>query len=452
MKSLMLNPSAGQVVRKDGWLNNAIKRRFFDNFNQIEFGQITFVDAGQVTVCGAGQATDVRVTINDNRFYTNVASGGAIGAAESYMQGLWSCESLTELVQILIRNRKVLDGMGRNAFKKWAYKFLHVLNRDTELGARKNIAAHYDLGNDLFKTFLDPTMTYSSGFFASQADSMETASIAKLDMICKKLKLSASDQVIEIGAGWGSFALHAARNYGCHVTTTTISQAQYDLAKSRIERAGLEGNITLLLKDYRDLKGTFDKLVSIEMIEAVGLEFLGDYFSKCADLLKPSGNMLIQAITIADQQFEFSRKNVDFIQRYIFPGGALPSVTALTATATEHTDLRLFALEDITAHYGMTVNRWREQFSQNIERIKNLGYDNQFLRMWEYYLCYCEGGFNERAIGCVHAEFHKPLFSQPLGVEPLSGESSADSVNKLIDNSVDETRLGSDLPQNGAFQ
>ncbi|MFT6640846.1 MAG: cyclopropane-fatty-acyl-phospholipid synthase [Flavobacteriaceae bacterium] len=368
------------------------------------------------------------------------------------MQGLWSCESLTELVQILIRNRKVLDGMGRNAFKKWAYKFLHVLNRDTELGARKNIAAHYDLGNDLFKTFLDPTMTYSSGFFASQADSMETASIAKLDMICKKLKLSASDQVIEIGAGWGSFALHAARNYGCHVTTTTISQAQYDLAKSRIERAGLEGNITLLLKDYRDLKGTFDKLVSIEMIEAVGLEFLGDYFSKCADLLKPSGNMLIQAITIADQQFEFSRKNVDFIQRYIFPGGALPSVTALTATATEHTDLRLFALEDITAHYGMTVNRWREQFSQNIERIKNLGYDNQFLRMWEYYLCYCEGGFNERAIGCVHAEFHKPLFSQPLGVEPLSGESSADSVNKLIDNSVDETRLGSDLPQNGAFQ
>ena len=239
---------------------------------------------------------------------------------------------------------------------------------------------------------------------------MEQASIAKLDRICQKLELTEDDHVVEIGSGWGSFALHAAGVYGCRVTTTTISEEQFNLANERIQTAGLEDKITIVKKDYRHMEGQYDKLVSIEMIEAVGLSYLGSYFEKCAALLKPTGKMLIQAITIADQHYEFSKKNVDFIQRYIFPGGALPSVTALTNIATDVTTLRMTALEDITDHYAMTLREWRQKFYANVDAITQLGYDNRFLRMWEYYLCYCEGGFDERAIGCVQAEFTKPAF------------------------------------------
>lgn len=414
MKTLVLDYLPTSIQRNDSWLTNTVKNRFYEGFDRIEIGQITFIDGDQTRVCGQGAASDISVIINDDRFYTSLAFGGAIGAAEAYMQGLWSCEHLTALIQVLLRNRHVLEGLDQNAIKKSLYKILHWLNRDTTEGAKKNIAAHYDLGNQLFQNFLDPTMTYSSGYFISARDTMEEASITKLDRICQKLSLQADDRIIEIGTGWGSFAIHAAGHYGCHVTTTTISQEQFNLASERIKQAGLEDKITLLLKDYRDLTGEYDKLVSIEMIEAVGIKFLDDYFSKCSDLLKPNGSMLIQAITIADQHFEYAKKNVDFIQRYIFPGGALPSVTALTTTATNKTDLRLYALEDITSHYALTLNKWRKKFYENIDIVKQLGYDNQFLRMWEYYLCYCEGGFNERAIGCIHAEFHKPLFEKKL--------------------------------------
>ncbi|MBV1878915.1 MAG: cyclopropane-fatty-acyl-phospholipid synthase family protein [Pseudomonadales bacterium] len=415
MKTLALDYAATASPNKPGWFAKLIKTRFYENFEKIEFGQITFVDGNEVRVCGQGETSDIKIIINDHHFYSSLAFGGAIAAAEAYMQGIWRCEHLTALIQILLRNRHVLEGLEQNIIKKSFFKLMHWANRDTESRSKKNIAAHYDLGNDLFKNFLDPTMTYSAGFFKHDSATMEQASIAKLDRICQKLKLTAADEVIEIGTGWGSFAIHAATNYGCKVTTTTISQEQYNLAKTRIEEAGLTDKVTLLLEDYRNLKGTYDKLVSIEMIEAVGLNFLGHYFSKCSSLLKPDGTMLIQAITIADQHFGYAKKNVDFIQRYIFPGGALPSVTALTTTATNNTDLRLYALEDITPHYALTLTHWRKQFYENIDIIKKLGYDNQFLRMWEYYLCYCEGGFKERAIGCIHAEFHKPLFG--TGIE-----------------------------------
>ena len=412
MKTLTLDYPPESVRRKDGWFITLIKKQFYANFSNLEHGNIIFIDGDFTLQCGNSAEPAATVNVHDDRFYTTLAAGGAVGASEAYMQGMWTCDQLTLLVQVLLRNTSVLRGLGNAAYKKPLYKLLHLMNRDSVDGSKKNISAHYDLGNKLFENFLDPTMTYSSGFFEKPDSTMHQASTAKLDRICQKLALSESDHVVEIGTGWGSFALHAARNYNCKITTTTISEEQYQLACQRVKDAGLQDRIEIVKKDYRLLTGQYDKLVSIEMIEAVGLAYLGNYFEKCASLLKPAGKMLIQAITIADQQYEFSKRNVDFIQRYIFPGGALPSVTALTNTATNETDLRMTALEDITGHYATTMRKWREKFYLNVEQITQLGYDNRFLRMWEYYLCYCEGGFEEKSIGCVQAEFIRPTYAK----------------------------------------
>jgi len=412
MKTLTLDYLPESVRRKDGWLITLIKKKFYANFSNLEHGNIIFVDGDFTLQCGNSAEPAATVDVHDDRFYTTLAAGGAVGASEAYMQGMWTCDQLTLLVRVLLRNTSVLRGLGNAAYKKPLYKLLHLMNRDSVDGSKKNISAHYDLGNKLFENFLDPTMTYSSGFFEQSDSTMQQASTAKLDRICQKLALNESDHVVEIGTGWGSFALHAARNYNCKITTTTISEEQYQLACQRVKDAGLQDRIEIVKKDYRLLTGQYDKLVSIEMIEAVGLAYLGNYFEKCASLLKPAGKMLIQAITIADQQYEFSKRNVDFIQRYIFPGGALPSVTALTNTATNETDLRMTALEDITGHYATTMRKWREKFYLNVEQITELGYDNRFLRMWEYYLCYCEGGFEEKSIGCVQAEFIRPTYAK----------------------------------------
>ena len=412
MKTLTLDYLPVSVRRKDGWLITLIKKKFYANFSNLEHGNIIFIDGDFTLQCGNSAEPAATVDVHDDRFYTTLAAGGAVGASEAYMQGMWTCDQLTLLVRVLLRNTSVLRGLGNAAYKKPLYKLLHLMNRDSVDGSKKNISAHYDLGNKLFENFLDPTMTYSSGFFEKPDSTMQQASTAKLDRICQKLALSESDHVVEIGTGWGSFALHAARNYNCKITTTTISEEQYQLACQRVKDAGLQDRIEIVKKDYRLLTGQYDKLVSIEMIEAVGLAYLGNYFEKCASLLKPAGKMLIQAITIADQQYEFSKRNVDFIQRYIFPGGALPSVTALTNTATNETDLRMTALEDITGHYATTMRKWREKFYLNVEQITQLGYDNRFLRMWEYYLCYCEGGFEEKSIGCVQAEFIRPTYAK----------------------------------------
>ena len=412
MKTLTLDYPPESVRRKDGWFITLIKKKFYANFSNLEHGNIIFIDGDFTLQCGNSVEPAATVNVHDDRFYTTLAAGGAVGASEAYMQGMWTCDQLTLLVRVLLRNTSVLRGLGNAAYKKPLYKLLHLMNRDSVDGSKKNISAHYDLGNKLFENFLDPTMTYSSGFFEQSDSTMQQASTAKLDRICQKLALSESDHVVEIGTGWGSFALHAARNYNCKITTTTISEEQYQLACQRVKDAGMQDRIEIVKKDYRLLTGQYDKLVSIEMIEAVGLAYLGNYFEKCASLLKPAGKMLIQAITIADQQYEFSKRNVDFIQRYIFPGGALPSVTALTNTATNKTDLRMTALEDITGHYATTMRKWREKFYLNVEQITQLGYDNRFLRMWEYYLCYCEGGFEEKSIGCVQAEFTKPTYAK----------------------------------------
>jgi len=287
-------------------------------------------------------------------------------------------------------------------------KVLHWLNSNTTEGSRKNIAAHYDLGNDMFALFLDPTMMYSSAMFDETTKTLQAASELKLKTICDKLDLKPTDHVVEIGTGWGGFAIYAAQHYGCKVTTTTISKQQYTLAKTRVEAAGLQDCITLLLEDYRHLTGQYDKLVSIEMIEAVGHQFYDTYFAKVSTLLKPNGLALIQAITIADQRYQSAIQSVDFIQRYIFPGSNIPSNTAMLNSITKVSDMRLFDLEDIGPQYATTLRMWRENFFANIQQVRQLGYTEEFIKMWEFYLCYCEGGFEERALGDVHLLLAKP--------------------------------------------
>ncbi len=271
-----------------------------------------------------------------------------------------------------------------------------------------SVAAHYDLGNALFELLLDPSMMYSCAVFERPDMTLEQASLCKLERICGKLQINERDHVLEIGTGWGGFAIHAARKYGCRITTATISGAQYELAVSRVMQAGLADKIEVLLCDYRDLESRYDKLVSIEMIEAVGHQFYDTYFAKCASLLKPEGMMLLQAITIADQRYEAAKKSVDFIQRHIFPGSSIPSLTAMLASITRASDLRLFDLEDIGPDYARTLAEWRRNFFRNLSRIKALGYPEAFIRMWEFYLCYCEGGFDERALGDVQMLLVKP--------------------------------------------
>jgi cyclopropane-fatty-acyl-phospholipid synthase len=284
----------------------------------------------------------------------------------------------------------------------------HWLNRNDKNGSRRNIAAHYDLGNRFFELFLDDTMAYSCGIFANAGTSLLEASTAKFDAACSKLDLKAGQHLLEIGTGWGGLAIHAARHYGCHVTTTTISREQYDFSRERVERAGLGDRITLLLEDYRDLRGQYDALVSIEMIEAVGHQYLGTYFRRCSDLLRPTGAMLLQAITIRDQFYEQARRSVDFIKRFIFPGAFIPSVQSLVSSVARSSDMKLFHLEDIGPHYARTLKIWRERFLARQAEVRAQGYPERFVRMWEFYLCYCEGGFEERQLGDVQMLLTKP--------------------------------------------
>jgi cyclopropane-fatty-acyl-phospholipid synthase len=292
-------------------------------------------------------------------------------------------------------------------------RILHWLNRNSPDGSRRNIAAHYDLGNDLFALMLDETMAYSCGVFERDDATLHEAQLAKFERICRKLRLGADDHLLEIGTGWGGFAIHAASRFGCRVTTTTISREQHDWARERIAAAGLADRVTLLLDDYRDLRGRYDKLVSIEMIEAVGARYLDTYTAQCSKLLEPHGAMLLQAITIQDQVYEEALKSVDFIQRFIFPGSFIPSVTAITDSVRSSTDMKVFHLEDIGPHYATTLRRWRESFFARLPEVRQLGYPDAFVRLWEYYLCYCEGGFLERQLGDVQMLLTKPRCRLP---------------------------------------
>jgi cyclopropane-fatty-acyl-phospholipid synthase len=332
-----------------------------------------------------------------------VAFGGSVGAGESFMAGDWTVDDLTALVRILLVNRGVLDGLdsGWSRLAEPARRVLHAAARNTRAGSRRNIAAHYDIGNDFFELFLDPTMMYSCAVFERDDMSLEQAQIAKLDRLCRKLDLKPGDHLLEIGTGWGALALHAAVHYGCRVTTTTISREQHALARERIAAAGLTDRITLRLDDYRDLDGRYDKLVSVEMIEAIGHQYFDTFFRRCGELLAPGGTMVLQAITIDDRQFESARDSVDFIKRHIFPGSCIPSVTALAQSVARSSTLRIVDLEDIGPHYATTLAAWHRNLFANAAQARALGYPEALLRMWHFYLSYCEGGFAERALGDV---------------------------------------------------
>jgi cyclopropane-fatty-acyl-phospholipid synthase len=389
------------------------RRAFVRRLNGLEDARLTLVEGDHRESLGDPVAPATRtatLTVHDPRFFRDLALGGHLGAVESYMEGGWDCDDLPALVRAMVRNRDLLNGMESGAARLAAplRRLGHFLNRNSRGGSRRNIAAHYDLGNDFFRLFLDESMMYSCALFESPETTLEDAQAAKNDRICRELRLSRDDHVLEIGTGWGGFALHAASKYGCRVTTTTISREQYELARARVAAAGLEDRITLLLEDYRDLTGTYDKLVSIEMIEAVGHEYHDTFFETCGRLLAPHGAMLLQAITVTDKHYDECRREVDFIKRYIFPGSCIPSVTALLSAMARTTDLRMTSLFDLTPHYAETLRRWRANFHANHDRIRALGYPESFLRMWDFYFCYCEGGFDERFIGDVHLRFAKP--------------------------------------------
>ncbi len=414
MSTRMLEKGGLYAGRKASWLQRKTRKAVIERLSRIEHGELTIRDGDSVHKFGRrSQTCGIAVTIDilDPEFYVDVALGGSVGGAEAYMEHSWACDDLTAFIRLLIRNRHVLNAIetGIASLKAPLRRWSHWTNRNHMENSRKNIQAHYDLGNEFFELFLDPTMMYSSGIFPSAADSLESASLAKLERICRKLELSEADHVIEIGTGWGGFAEYAATRFGCRVTTTTISREQFEYSRERINAAGLSQKVTLLDHDYRLLDGQYDKLVSIEMIEAVGHEHFDVFFSKCSELLKPEGMMLLQSITIADHQYDNSRKSVDFIQKYIFPGGALPSLAALTASLGRATDLSVAELIDIGPHYAETLRRWRHSFFDHIGSVREMGFPEEFIRMWEYYFCYCEAGFEERVIGDLQILLRKPL-------------------------------------------
>ena len=413
-ESFIASTTTSTAPSASGLADRVLRRIVHGRLRGLELGRLTVIDSegsisfGQYSEACPLQAT---VTVHDPSIYSRLALRGSIGVGESYMAGEWSCDDLTALVRIFVLNRAIMDGLEKG-FARLAmplFRLMHFMRRNTKAGSRANIAAHYDLGNEFYKLFLDESMMYSSAIFPSRNSSLLDASIAKIDRICRKLELSPADHLLEIGTGWGGFALHAAERYGCQVTTTTISKEQFRLAKERIDAAGLSDRITVLRKDYRELDGQFDKLVSIEMIEAVGHRYFDTYFQACSRLLKPNGMMLLQSITIADQEYERAKRAVDFIQHYIFPGGCLPSLAAISQSIAHVTDLRLFHLEDIGPHYATTLQHWRERFFANLDQVRGMGFSDSFIRMWEFYLCYCEGGFTERAIGTVQMLLTKPL-------------------------------------------
>ncbi|EKO3380970.1 class I SAM-dependent methyltransferase [Vibrio fluvialis] len=407
----MLNSSSLEMPKSMTALQKGARSVALKSLQLIKIGSLTLEEAYEghdVTVEHFGFAHEgqpqAHIRVTHPGFYGRVLKGGSIATAEAYMDGWWDSPNLTAVTELMARNLSALDQLeAQSSFVTRAMnKVGHWLKRNSIVRAKQNIEAHYDLGNDLYQTFLDERMLYSSALYLSTSDSLEQAQIQKMDRLCQQLQLTANDHVIEIGTGWGAMAIYMAQHYGCKVTTTTISEEQFAYAEAEITRLGLEAQITLLKQDYRLLEGQFDKLVSIEMIEAVGKAYLASYIEKCQSLLKPGGLMAIQAITIADQRYDYYSNNVDFIQKYIFPGGFLPSITVLTQMATRHTDFIVRDVFDIGMDYAKTLADWRLRFEAALNTVQALGYDERFVRMWRFYLCYCEGGFNARTISTIH--------------------------------------------------
>lgn len=399
------NPSG---TRSRSLLRRSVLRRL----EGLSGGAVSIVDGPGRTILGIPRKGEPipEIRVHDRAFYRHLAFAGGTGAGEAYIDGLWDCDDLVGALRILARNRRMLAGMDRGVARltRPLLGAWHWFNRNSRSGSRRNIAGHYDLGNELFRLFLDSNLVYSSAVFEHPDMTLEEAQQAKFDRICRKLDLRPEHHVLEIGSGWGGFALHAAHHYGCRVTTTTISREQFDLACERVAAAGLEDRITVLLEDYRDLGGRYDRLVSIEMVEAVGHQYLGTYFRRCSELLKDDGAMALQAITIEDYRYRDALRRVDFIKRFVFPGCFIPSASVLLDAAARHSDLRLFHMEDIGPSYAETLERWRLRFEANRDQVEALGYPDRFIRLWRFYLAYCEAGFRERAIGNAQMVLVKP--------------------------------------------
>ncbi len=398
---------------KTTWLVDRYRTLVHKVLSRLEGGFIEIEEAGRIFAFGDVHShLKSKIVVLDSAFYSSLIQDGSIGGAESFIAHHWTCSNLTVLIQIMARNQAQLDELENKTqwLSKIKHQFLRLKNANTEQGSKKNILAHYDIGNDLYQRFLDPDMLYSCAIYNVQAKDLDAAQQNKMAEICGKLSLNSEDHLLEIGTGWGGLAIYAASHYGCKVTTTTISDEQYDYAKQRIESLGLSEQITLLKSDYRLLEGKYSKLVSIEMIEAVGHDYLAGFFRICSDLLKPDGKMLIQAITIADQRYDKYRSGVDFIQKYIFPGGCLPSVSVMASHIAEQTDMVLDNLDDIGVHYARTLYHWRERFEAQWSTLSSLGYSESFKRLWLFYFAYCEGAFIERVISTHHLVARKPAY------------------------------------------
>ncbi|SEN17803.1 cyclopropane-fatty-acyl-phospholipid synthase [Luteibacter sp. UNCMF331Sha3.1] len=407
---------AGYAVAPLSVFDRAVRRRFLAQMAALKGGRVHLIDPWGEHLLGneASEAKSalpvVTCRVKDVRFYRALALRGSVGAAEAWIDGAWECAELVELVRLLVRNRDRLDAMeggmavlGRVAMRAW-----HALRPNTRDGSRKNIAAHYDLGNAFFERFLSTDMMYSSAWWDTDTTTLEEASTRKLDRVCEALGLRPGLRVVEIGTGWGGFALHAARHYGCHVTTTTISAEQHALAVEKVRAAGLSGQIEVLASDYRDLSGQFDRLVSIEMIEAIGAAQMETYFRKIGDLLRPDGMALVQAITIEDHRYAQALASVDFIKRHVFPGSFIPSLQAMLEAKTRASDLALVYQQDFGISYARTLHAWAERFMHERDAVQAMGFDASFIRLWQFYLAYCEGGFLERSIGVSHLLFARP--------------------------------------------
>jgi cyclopropane-fatty-acyl-phospholipid synthase len=406
-------PAGGPAVATAGTTGALARRLLFRRLRDLACGRLTVREGGTTTTFGEAVlrpdlAPVVRVT--DPSAYADIITGGTIGAAEAYMQGKWTASDLPALVQLFAVNRSVMDGLEGGVARLGAplLRLAHWYRSNTRRGSRRNIRAHYDLGDELFRLFLDPLMMYSSAVFPRDEASLEEAALHKLALIGERLHLSPDDHVLEIGTGWGGLALYLAAEHGCRVTTTTISANQFELASRRVAEAGLGDRVTVVRRDYRDLDGHYDRLVSVEMIEAVGHRFLDTYFRTCSERLKPTGRALIQGIVMADRHYAQALRSVDFIQKYIFPGGSLPSMASVLGAMARATDLQLTGLHDIGLDYARTLALWRERFLARVRDVRLLGYPDEFIRMWDWYLAYCEGGFRERTISTVQLVFDKP--------------------------------------------
>jgi cyclopropane-fatty-acyl-phospholipid synthase len=385
-------------------------------FRGVTVGSLTIVEDGHRRTWGEGAPT-ATVHVRSPEFWPMLLRGSR-GIADSYAADMWHSPDLVAVIRVAARNAVLIDKV-RAWFApvRWPLQQGRaLLTRNTRARSRAGIAAHYDLGNQLFSRMLDPTMSYSCAVFERPGASLEEASLSKLELVCRKLELGPDDRLMEIGTGWGGLAVYAASTRGCHVTTTTISREQHDYAVERVRAAGLSDRVTVLLQDYRDLRGRYDKLVSIEMIEAVGWQHMGTFFAKCSSLLEPHGCMLLQAITIDDRAYEVEKASKSFIKTHIFPGGCLPSLEVITRSMARHTDMQAVDLQDITAHYVPTLARWRESFLAACEELEELGYDPYFQRIWELYLAYCEAGFAERRILDIQLLLGKPHYFPASGI------------------------------------